>query len=79
MSGQRYNPGLLLQESMGRGGGGGKRRFTVVSIQTQSLFLNYHLLIIVLFSIWTIVNLLLRAPHPRIYLSLCIYIVYFKE
>ena len=30
--------------------------------KTHSLFLYYHLLIIVLFSIWTTVNLLL--PHP---------------
>ena len=40
--------------------GWGKSRFTVVSL--QSLFLYYYLLITVLFSIWTSVNLLL--PHP---------------
>ena len=40
--------------------GVGKSKFIVVSTQ-NSLFL-YHLVIIVLFSVWTAVNLLL--PHP---------------
>ena len=42
--------------------GQGKNRFTVVSTQNKSLFLYYYLLIIVLVSIRTTVNILL--PYP---------------
>ena len=41
-------------------------RFTVVSVQNTVFFLYYYLLVTVLFSIWTIVKLLL--PHAVFYI-----------